>query len=111
MDNKDKPILREMHTAFDKLKPKKAQAAVGAYKFKKSGSANAAEKRNRTDAKGNSGFGASKPPTRAGYINLARPGSTPVWVPKDRPSYKEFKNAKNKTTLKGMGIIRRRGAK
>ena len=33
----------------------------GSYKFKKSGSANAAEKRNRTDSEGRSGFGASTP--------------------------------------------------
>jgi hypothetical protein len=54
----------------------------GSYRFKRSGSANASEKRfgaDRTDANGNMGFGASKTPTREGYINLARPGSPPIW--------------------------------
>jgi hypothetical protein len=76
----------------------------GSYKFKKSGSANAAEKRNRTDSEGRSGFGAT--------TNRRDKFKSP---PRPTVSYDEFRNAKNKTTRKGMGIFpvggRRRGAK
>jgi hypothetical protein len=41
---------------------------IGSYRFKKSGSANAAEKRKGSDT-----------PTREGYVNIARPGSPPIW--------------------------------
>ena len=47
---------------------------IGSYRFKKSGSANAAEKRNNSET-----------PTREGYVNIARPGSTPIWRKKGQP--------------------------
>ena len=82
MGNYEPPKLIGQAYYNSRLGKKSAAAVAGAFKFKPSGSANAAEKRNRTDEMGRSGFGATKPPTREGYINMARPGTPPKWVKK-----------------------------